>query len=516
METKNKNKNKNKKGISLIVLIITIIVVIILAAIIIITLTKNNPVSSAKEATFKQDVRNFQDELSMYIGNENIKDIQGNREKITTVDMPSVEVMKEYIESFSSKYENKLGIYKDELVYYKPDNEVKNKVTDKEEKWLQDLGINKKVVETTEESFEWGSDDPNNSEYYTLKKFIGKETDVIIPKRCHKIGNEAFKNSKVTSVKMQDGITYIGKSAFGDCTALKEIKLPNTLIDIGSNTFSNCQELESIELPDSLEYLDTWSFYGCEKLKIVKIPDKIKYIPQGTFASCDSLEKVILPDSCGSIHPSAFNGCKNLKEINIENIGYIADSAFAYTGLVNVNISKSTFNLGYGVFAFCDKLQNINVASENTSFCSVDGVLYSKDKKILMEYPRGRTSEGYEVLGSTTSIQNQAFYGCNTINTIKLPDGLKSIGRYAFSLCKNLSSINIPSAVEKIDAGTFSGSNNLTSVYIPLSVVTIGEYVTNGCGKLNIECERNEDEIPSTWNKYWNSSNRPVTYGVKK
>ena len=509
-------KNKNKKGISLIVLIITIIVVIILAAIIIITITKNNPVSSAKEATFKQDVRSFQEELSMYIGNANIKDIQGNREKITTEDMPSVEVMNEYIKSFSSKYENKLGIYKDELVYYKPDNEVKNKVTDKEEKWLQDLGINKKVVETTEESFEWGSDDPNNSEYYTLKKFIGKETDVIIPKRCHKIGNEAFKNSDVASVKMQDGITYIGKSAFQYCTALKKIILPSTLKDIGGNTFFSCQELESIELPDSLEYLDTWSFYGCGKLKIVKIPDKIKYIPLGTFASCVSLEKVILPDSCGSIHPSAFNGCKNLKEINIENIGYIADSALAYTGLVNVNISKSTFNLGYGVFNFCDKLENIDVASENTNFCSVDGVLYSKDKKTLMEYPCGRKSEGYEVLEETTSIQNDAFSGCNTINTIKLPDGLKSIGEYVFSSCKNLSSINIPSTVEKIDDGTFSGCNNLTSVYIPLSVVTIGEYVFNGCGKLNIECERNEDEIPSTWNKYWNSSNRPVTYGVKK
>jgi len=63
---------KNKKGISLIVLIITIIVVIILAAIIIITLTKNNPVSSAKEAAFKSDIRNFQDSLAMYVGNNRL------------------------------------------------------------------------------------------------------------------------------------------------------------------------------------------------------------------------------------------------------------------------------------------------------------------------------------------------------------------------------------------------------------------------------------------------------------
>ena len=61
---------KNKKGISLIVLIITIIVVIILAAAVILTLSKNNPIESAKEATFKEDVRAYQDELNMYISTE--------------------------------------------------------------------------------------------------------------------------------------------------------------------------------------------------------------------------------------------------------------------------------------------------------------------------------------------------------------------------------------------------------------------------------------------------------------
>ena len=64
---------KLRKGISLIVLIITIIVVIILAATVIITLSKNNPIESAKEASFKEDVRAFQNELYLYIGKWNIK-----------------------------------------------------------------------------------------------------------------------------------------------------------------------------------------------------------------------------------------------------------------------------------------------------------------------------------------------------------------------------------------------------------------------------------------------------------
>ena len=62
-KTKNNfTKLTHKRGISLIVLIVTIIVIIILAAAVILTITKNNPVSSAKEATFKEDMANIQDE----------------------------------------------------------------------------------------------------------------------------------------------------------------------------------------------------------------------------------------------------------------------------------------------------------------------------------------------------------------------------------------------------------------------------------------------------------------------
>ena len=74
MKKMEKEKQKNnftklthKRGISLIVLIVTIIVIIILAAAVILTITKNNPVSSAKEATFKEDMTSIQDELSMYL-----------------------------------------------------------------------------------------------------------------------------------------------------------------------------------------------------------------------------------------------------------------------------------------------------------------------------------------------------------------------------------------------------------------------------------------------------------------
>ena len=507
---------KNKRGISLIVLIITIIVVIILAAIIIITITKNNPVSSAKEATFKQDVRSFQEELSMYIGKQNVIDTQGTREKVTTVDMPSVEVMNEYIKSFSSKYENKLGIYKDELVYYKPDNEVKNKVTDQEEKWLQDLGINKKVVETTEESFEWGSDDPNNSEYYTLKKFIGKETDVIIPKRCHKIGNDAFNSSNITSVKMQDGITYIGDSAFRFCSNLSEVKLSNTLKDMGERAFSSCSSLEYLELPDSLEYLGDFNFYGCSKLKSIKIPDRVKTIPVCAFGSCNSLEEVILPN-LNNIFGSAFKYCRSLKNIKLpDSIFYIADEAFSESAIETVNITKNLTNLGNGVFSKCNNLKSITVDQNNSQYTSIDGVLYNKSKTTIVQYPCGKDAESYTIDNNVTDIADRAFFGANKLKTIILGNNVKTIGEYSFMYCTNLTSINIPESVKKIKYNCFGLDTSLEHIYVPATIEKMESIVFYLCNNLVVDCEYNESDIPSTWPKNWYESAKSVNYGVKK
>ena len=120
-----------KKGISLIVLIITIIVIIILAAAVILTITKNNPVDSAKEATFKEDVKAFQDDLSLTVAKE-YTDMQGQRdEKISTSDYDEI---KKYIPSFTEKYKGKFIIQDDQLV-------GTDSLSEKEKMWANDINI---------------------------------------------------------------------------------------------------------------------------------------------------------------------------------------------------------------------------------------------------------------------------------------------------------------------------------------------------------------------------------------
>ena len=135
MEKVEKEKQKDnftkltqKRGISLIVLIVTIIVIIILAAAVILTITKNNPVSSAKEATFKEDMANIQDELSMYISKK-------YTDNPTSFDKSSVNLSGDSMVTelpSTKKYKEKVSVVEGNLI-------LNNKVNSEEKKWFNEV-----------------------------------------------------------------------------------------------------------------------------------------------------------------------------------------------------------------------------------------------------------------------------------------------------------------------------------------------------------------------------------------
>ena len=137
-----KNKGtSDKKGISLIVLVITIIVIIILAVAVILSIANNNPIENAKEARFKNDVRTMQEELEMlkannYANNNGASYDNSDETKITIGQLQS-----------ASKYQDDFEV-KDGVLYIKSGN----KLTEKEQKWADELGVLKgvEVISKTE------------------------------------------------------------------------------------------------------------------------------------------------------------------------------------------------------------------------------------------------------------------------------------------------------------------------------------------------------------------------------
>ena len=109
----NYTKLTHKRGISLIVLIVTIIVIIILAAAVILAISNNNPIGSAKEATFKEDVRGMQDELSLYLSKKYTNDSMNfNKEEINLESDKMVEELPS-----TKKYKDKVSVIKGKLVW---------------------------------------------------------------------------------------------------------------------------------------------------------------------------------------------------------------------------------------------------------------------------------------------------------------------------------------------------------------------------------------------------------------
>ena len=223
MKKVEKEKQKNnftklthKKGISLIVLIVTIIVIIILAAAVILTISKNNPVSSAKEATFKEDVTAIQDELSMYLSKK-------YTDNPTSFDKSSVNLSGDSMVTelpSTKKYKEKVSVVEGNLVINN------SKVNSDEKKWFNEVIGNTSTVKeewkNTIASVEDGVPIPIG---FTYKEGT-KDTGLVIQDEK---GNEFVWVPVTESTYAKD---FVFKSDFNaTSTNTKDDTLPNGITD---------------------------------------------------------------------------------------------------------------------------------------------------------------------------------------------------------------------------------------------------------------------------------------------
>lgn len=497
---------KNKKGISLIVLIITIIVVIILAATVIFTITKNNPVNSAKEAAFKQDVRNFQEELNMYISNE-YTTLHGMRDsKINTENIPATfDEMKSYIASYNEKYDKKLGIEDDKIVYFPKE------VTEKEKKWLEDLGIKpygNDIKEADDGIFKWDENDDTKIIGYNEKEF-----------------NEYLSTNKGV-LKIPEKCKSIGQGAFSYCDNIKSVIVPDSVTSIEGSAFQRCYNLESIKLPDTLsDRIHTWTFYMCTSLKSITIPSGIDVIDENAFCGCSSLTNVIMPNTLKYIYFNAFSSCVSLTEIDLpDSVTYLGWGSFSNCeNLEKVNLGKNLTTIGYQTFINCKKLQNIQIPSSVTSigqdafkntkwYNSKDGLIYIND--ILYRYKDDNSSDTtIDIKEGTKSVSTCAFASCTKIVNVTIPYGIERISECMFLWCDNLKNVSIPDSVKKIDEFAFQGCKSMTEITLPNSVTSIENGIFYDCSKLtSITFKGTKEE----WNGISKSNNWNVGSSVQK
>ena len=200
----------------------------------------------------------------------------------------------------------------------------------------------------------------------------------------------------------------------------------------------------------------------------VEIPEKINgksvtSIGNYAFEYCENITSVTIPDSVTSIGFRVFSNC---------------------TSLTSITIPNSVTSISGEAFENCTSLTAINVASENSNYVSVNGVLYNKDKTTIICYPAGKKDNNYKIPDSVTEIDDYAFNGCISLSSVTIPNSVTSIGVYAFEYCASLKSITIPDSVPLVGPGAFSNCTNLTSVTIQNGVMYIGNEAFANCTSL--------------------------------
>ena len=125
-------------------------------------------------------------------------------------------------------------------------------------------------------------------------------------------------------------------------------------------------------------------------------------------------------------------------------------------------------------------LKSINVAADHPHFKSVDGVLYSKDKKTLLRVPSGIVGE-FTVPRTVTSIGSNAFRGSRGITEVILPSSVTTVGDGAFADCAALGSIDLPGKLTEVGKGAFRNCTSLSHIHVSGSVRHIGDGAFDGC-----------------------------------
>jgi len=338
----------------------------------------------------------------------------------------------------------------------------------------------------------------NQDSGVTITGYVGTETNVVIPQmiagqNVTAIGERAFWETSIESIIIPEGVWRIGERAFAYCDKLSYVELPSSVTDMGFGVFRSCPELKTAgPLNGGYNIEFAWdviipdeAFYDCDSLERFDLPDTIKHIGERAFAYCTSLVQIDFPRDLQKIAWAAFDNCDSLVRVEFPNRRIV--------------VSQATLNN-------CDSLEKV-IIPENVIWDAFVGALGNCPKLTTA----GPIGGDYSIeFGWTDEIPQYAFYGCNwlvrvvlpdtirrisqaafegcsALKEIELPEGLQEIANTVFYECTSLKKMEIPDGVSRIWGYTFYGCSSLEHVYIPKSVHTIMEYnAFEGCYRLTI------------------------------
>jgi hypothetical protein len=181
----------------------------------------------------------------------------------------------------------------------------------------------------------------------------------------------------------------------------KHITIPNNCVLL-DDMFTNNKTIETVTVGDNVTFGKN-TFSGCSNLKSITFNGEISKITERMFQYCTSLSSIDIPEGVTSIGDFAFERCHSLRTINIPNsVTSINQNAFRLSGLTSVTVPGSIKDIAYSAFFWCTELASVKLC------------------------------EGVETIGI------EVFKGCEKLEKISFPASLKYVNAWAFTWSNNI------------------------------------------------------------------------------
>lgn len=248
---------------------------------------------------------------------------------------------------------------------------------------------------------------------------------------------------------------------------------------------SNLTEITEIVIEEGITNVSAAAFQACDSLVKVTLPDSVKGIGYYSFSGCENLSEIVFGNGIVIIDGYAFNYCEALAEFNIpDGVEVICESVFANCNISRISVSKTVRIIENNVLTRCGDVSYIDVDDANPYYCDVDGVVFTKDMKTLVRYPKKMEGTSYVIPEGVSVIGHSAFMGSGELTSIVIPASVTKIEDYAFSYCKKIESFDFLESVKEVGEKAFENCSALKSVVFQGKIEKFGYVPFFICNKL--------------------------------